>query len=142
MRARLAPLLSLGACALLLCSCGQTAAAPAIGQAPAAPAAGDAARRLLPLDSGTAPFIASIILPHNEGTFPAGPGYDIFLTSCTICHSPRYVSMQPPLSRAVWTAEVRKMTAVFGAPIAPEQANQVVDYLVFVQTQTAPQGQH
>ncbi len=132
-------LLGLSALALL-CSCGQTASVPASTAAPPPIAADDAARRFLPAGSGTDPYIASIDLPHNEGAFPGGPGADVFLVSCTICHSPRYCSMQPPLSRAVWTAEVKKMVAVFGAPVAPGQADQLVDYLVGLQVRSAPSG--
>src|SRR6202023_1221017 len=33
---------------------------------------------------------------------------------CNNCHSPRYITMQPPLSAATWEAEVNKMTKTFG----------------------------
>ena len=33
------------------------------------------------------------------------------------------------LDRSGWQAEITKMTNVFGAPIAPEDANAIADYL-------------
>ena len=35
----------------------------------------------------------------------------------------------PFLDRRAWQAEITKMTNVFGAPIAPEDANAIADYL-------------
>jgi len=38
--------------------------------------------------------------------------------------------MQPPLSKAAWTALVDKMRKTFGAPLNDQQAAEMVNYLV------------
>ena len=38
--------------------------------------------------------------------------------------------MQPPFSRATWTAEVNKMIKVMGAPINEDDAKTIINYLV------------
>lgn len=48
---------------------------------------------------------------------------------CAMCHSTRYVTMQPPLPAATWEAEVNKMTKTFGAPIPEASARKIVSYL-------------
>ena len=76
--------------------------------------------------------IRSITLPQINTAMPAGPGQAIFAGNCTICHTPRYVLMQPPFPRKTWQAEVEKMKKVYGAPLADEQIPPIVDYLVSV----------
>jgi hypothetical protein len=49
-----------------------------------------------------------------------------------VCHSTRYITMQPAFPRAVWVAEVDKMRKTFGAPVTEEQAKTIVDYLVAI----------
>jgi hypothetical protein len=71
-----------------------------------------------------------IVLIHDEPELPPGPGRDVFATQCVICHSPRYVSMQPRFSRKVWKAEVQKMVKAYKAPISEQDEAQIVDYLV------------
>lgn len=80
------------------------------------------------LDSST----RVLVLPTDDPRLPAGPGQVAFLTSCLVCHSSRYVSDQPRFPRKVWAAEVEKMTKTYGASIAPDQAAQIVDYLVAI----------
>jgi uncharacterized protein (DUF697 family) len=46
-----------------------------------------------------------------------------------VCHSPRYITSQPPFSRAVWKGIVQKMIDAFGAHITTTQAAEIVDYL-------------
>jgi len=74
--------------------------------------------------------VHSISLPHDETYAPPGPGRDAFVTACIVCHSPRYITSQPPFSRAVWKGIVQKMIDTYGAHIAPAQAAEIVDYLV------------
>ena len=74
--------------------------------------------------------IHSIVVPHDEPELPPGPGREEFVAQCVICHSPRYITSQPPFSRKVWTSEVTKMIKTFGSPTTPEQALRIVDYLV------------
>lgn len=49
--------------------------------------------------------------------------------NCVGCHSTAYITMQPPLSRAAWEAEVQKMRNSFGAVIADPVASRIAAYL-------------
>jgi mono/diheme cytochrome c family protein len=88
--------------------------------------------------------VHTIVMPHDEPLFPPGPGRDEFITACVVCHSPRYITMQPRFSRATWLSEVKKMKDVYGAHISDEQAAGITDYLVSINgkadTGTAPKG--
>jgi mono/diheme cytochrome c family protein len=49
---------------------------------------------------------------------------------CAICHSLDYIVMNSPFQdRAGWDKTVTKMVKVMGAPLAPEDAAAVIDYL-------------
>ena len=48
---------------------------------------------------------------------------------CALCHSTRYITMQPPLPAATWEAEVAKMVKTFGAPIPEGSAKKITAYL-------------
>jgi hypothetical protein len=73
---------------------------------------------------------ATISLPGDAGmSFKPGPGLGAVQGACLSCHSSAYVSTQPTLTKAQWTAEVAKMKNVFGAPIADDQVPAIVDYL-------------
>ena len=48
---------------------------------------------------------------------------------CNTCHSPRYITMQPPLPAATWEAEVNKMNKTFGAAIPDENTQKIILYL-------------
>jgi hypothetical protein len=63
---------------------------------------------------------------------PPGPGRETVVVMCAVCHSTRYITIQPPLSRETWSAEVTKMQKTFGVLIPDENAGQIVDYLVAV----------
>lgn len=82
----------------------------------------------------------SIVLPHEEPELPPGPGREAVLTACVICHSPRYITMQPAFSRDVWKEEVNKMIKTFGAPVKPDEAESIVNYLVSIRGK-APKAQ-
>jgi sulfite dehydrogenase (cytochrome) subunit B len=73
-----------------------------------------------------------IVLPHDEPELPPGPGRTEFATNCIICHSPRYVSMQPRFPRKVWKAEVQKMVDAYKAPIGEHDQAEIVNYIVAV----------
>lgn len=96
-------------------------------------------RGSLPSDS-----VHTIVLPHDEPLFPPGPGRDDFLTACVVCHSTRYITMQPQFSRSTWLSEVKKMKDVYGAHISDEQVAEITDYLVSINgkpdTGQAPKG--
>jgi mono/diheme cytochrome c family protein len=74
----------------------------------------------------------SIELPTIQSELPPGPGRDTVAVACILCHSPRYITTQPPFKRAVWVAEVDKMRKTYGAPVDDAQAAQIVDYLVAI----------
>ena len=69
-------------------------------------------------------------LPAGEPQFKRGPGAELAVGNCVICHSADYVSMQPPLNAAGWAAIVQKMREKYGAPLPPAQVEEVVRYLV------------
>ena len=70
-----------------------------------------------------------IVLTYDEPELPPGPGRKQFATDCVICHSPRYITMQPHFPRRVWKEEVHKMVAVYGAPISKNDEAEIVNYL-------------
>ncbi len=81
-----------------------------------------------------------ITLPQYPPELPEGPGKEVFEKNCLICHSARYVAMQPGFTKTVWQGEVQKMIAVYGAPIAAGDKEAIVEYLVSWRgvTQDAP----
>jgi len=59
------------------------------------------------------------------------PGYAKAQGACVACHSADYMLYQPPTaSRAYWDAMVKRMKAVFKAPIDDADMPDIVDYLV------------
>jgi mono/diheme cytochrome c family protein len=84
------------------------------------------------LDSKPDSPVHTIVMPHDEPVFPPGPGHDEFLSACVVCHSPRYVTMQPRFSRTTWLSEVNKMKNVYGAHISDDQVVKITDYLVSI----------
>ena len=74
--------------------------------------------------------VQSISLPHDEAFAPPGPGRDAFVSACIVCHTNRYITSQPPFTRAVWKGIVDKMIHNYGAHVTEAQAAQIVDYLV------------
>ncbi len=89
---------------------------------------------LLPLAilalAGASYGTVSVKWPADTVAFKPGPGADVTNANCSTCHSASYVYTQPPLTKVQWTAEVKKMKAVYGAPIADDDAAAIVDYLV------------
>ena len=78
-----------------------------------------------------------VVMPHDEPVFPPGPGRDEFVTACVVCHSPRYITMQPRFSRATWLSEVKKMKDTYGAHISDDQLLKITDYLVSINGKAA-----
>ena len=76
--------------------------------------------------------VHTIVMPHDEPVFPPGTGREEFVTACVVCHSPRYVTMQPQFPRSTWLSEVKKMQEVYGAHISDEEAVKITDYLVSI----------
>jgi cytochrome c5 len=81
---------------------------------------------------GTKNPVHEITLPQYPVEMPTGPNLAAFQQHCLLCHSGRYVTMQPHFSRAVWEKEVKKMVDVYGAPITPPEQTQIIEYLVAI----------
>ena len=76
--------------------------------------------------------VEEITLPNYPLDVPPGPNLAAFQQHCLLCHSARYVTMQPHFSQTVWEKEVKKMVDAYGAPITPEEQKQIVEYLVAI----------
>jgi mono/diheme cytochrome c family protein len=60
----------------------------------------------------------------------AGEGRELFIARCSVCHSIDYIEMHARFgTRALWEASVTKMRNAFKAPIADDEARQLLDYL-------------
>jgi sulfite dehydrogenase (cytochrome) subunit B len=70
-----------------------------------------------------------ISLPNIAVTLRDGPGKEVTGSLCGICHSLDYITTQPKFPRARWQAEVNKMIKVLGAPISPENADVITNYI-------------
>jgi hypothetical protein len=73
---------------------------------------------------------------YDVGPFPTyGPNLAVGEGSrevdvyCNTCHSPMYITMQPPLSADTWAAEVAKMQKTYGADIPDEVSKKIILYL-------------
>ena len=82
--------------------------------------------------------VHSIELPKIDQPMPPGEGSQTLATGCIICHSNRYITMQPPLSKTAWTALVTKMRKTFGAPLNDQQADDAIKYLVSIRGNGQP----
>ena len=59
------------------------------------------------------------------------PGYARAQALCSNCHSAEYMQYQPPsAARPYWDTMVKRMKAVFKAPLPDEDMPLIVDYLV------------
>src|SRR5215467_7030151 len=84
--------------------------------------------------AGSAAAVAvekSIKLPDDNpvARLKAGEGADVTRANCVPCHSTDYIVRQPGRDAQQWEAEVRKMVAVFGAPVSDRDAKLIVNYL-------------
>jgi hypothetical protein len=59
----------------------------------------------------------------------SGDGLSDVRIYCNTCHSPRYITMQPPLPAATWETEMNKMNKTFGARIPEENTRKIISYL-------------
>jgi mono/diheme cytochrome c family protein len=71
----------------------------------------------------------TVDLPSGDSLFPGGANADAINNNCLACHSADMVLNQPPLPKAAWEAEVRKMINVYRAPIDEADVPAIVDYL-------------
>ena len=73
---------------------------------------------------------------YDVGMYPiyppalsSGDGVTEVKAYCNTCHSPRYITMQPPLPAAAWAAEVNKMVNAYGASIPDDSKQKIIQYL-------------
>ncbi len=76
--------------------------------------------------------VRSITLPEEEPPLLEAAGRETAQTYCVMCHTGRYIALQPPLPRATWLAEVTKMRTAYSAPIPEDKVAELVNYLVAV----------
>ena len=69
---------------------------------------------------------------------PPGPNVEIYSKHCLLCHTARYVAMQPGFPKSVWQSEVKKMVDAYGAPIPDADQVLIVEYLVVVKGVETP----
>jgi cytochrome c5 len=82
--------------------------------------------------------VHSIVLPQYSAEIAPGPNVQVYEKDCLICHTARYISMQPHFPKSVWQAEVKKMIDAYGAVIPEADQPMIVDYLVAVRGAEAP----
>jgi hypothetical protein len=82
------------------------------------------------------PKVDSTNATYDAGEYPiyypelaAGDGRDDVENNCELCHSPRYITMQPVMSAQAWSDEVNKMRKAFGASIPDDAAQKIIQYL-------------
>ena len=74
----------------------------------------------------------SITLPPDGVQLKASslPGYALAQANCVACHSAEYMQYQPPTApRPYWDAMVKRMRAVFKAPLNDADIPVIVEYL-------------
>jgi hypothetical protein len=70
--------------------------------------------------------------PDPPPDFPEHAGKAEFMSYCGVCHSLKYISIQPNFPAKTWEAEVNKMITKYKAPIDSVNGKKIVDYLVAV----------
>lgn len=71
----------------------------------------------------------ALVLPAGQPSVQPGDGAGLVVATCSQCHSLDYITTQPALARAQWTAGVEKMRARFGASVSSNQVPILVEYL-------------
>jgi cytochrome c5 len=86
---------------------------------------------IYPGEAATITALKSLKLdvPTSDAMFPPGPGSDAINNNCLACHSADHVLNQPSLSREAWQEVVNKMITAYKAPVSPDDAKAIVDYL-------------
>jgi sulfite dehydrogenase (cytochrome) subunit B len=82
--------------------------------------------------TGAFAAIKTIQLPPDGVQLKASPlpGYAKAQINCVGCHSAEYMLYQPPTApRAYWEAMVKRMKAVFKAPVEDADMPDIIDYL-------------
>ncbi len=70
----------------------------------------------------------------QEKTVALEEGKKLYDAKCAVCHSQRYIEMQPRRGRdyyeKFWPAEIRKMMNAYGAPeMSQEEIKKLAEYL-------------
>jgi len=94
-----------------------------------APQEHESIRQALPEPSSTDANYTVGQYPLFEPELAAGDGKETLELYCSTCHTPRFVTMQPPLPAETWAAEVEKMRKTFGASIPDDDAKKIAQYL-------------
>lgn len=81
----------------------------------------------VPLSPDDAYEVSAYPVPILE--LAPGDGRQDVQIFCNTCHSPRYITMQPPLPAATWEAEVNKMNKAYGAGIPEDTTKKIIAYL-------------
>ena len=68
-------------------------------------------------------------IPTFDAELAEGTGRAETQIYCSTCHTPRYITMQPPLPATTWDAEIQKMVKTFGAQIPETDAQKIAQYL-------------
>ncbi len=74
------------------------------------------------------------LYPDPTPAFPEHEGKSEFISYCAICHSLKYITIQPDFPAKTWEAEVNKMIAKYHAPIDSVNAKKIIAYLVAVKS--------
>jgi len=94
-----------------------------------APERAGSLRQMLPHTAASAASYEIGAYPLYPTNLAAGDGQSEVASYCNACHSPRYITMQPPLPPETWAAEVNKMVNVMGQPIPDEVQPVIIKYL-------------
>lgn len=69
-------------------------------------------------------------LPEETAEFKPGPNVEAAQNNCAACHSADYINYQPPgMGHDFWAGEVNKMINTYHAPIDPDDAKMIIEYL-------------
>jgi hypothetical protein len=73
---------------------------------------------------------AAAVAEEKPVQLKQAPGADKVEANCAACHTLDYIPMNSTFLNATqWDAEVTKMINAFGAPISPDDAKVIGDYL-------------
>jgi mono/diheme cytochrome c family protein len=73
--------------------------------------------------------VHTITLPDIPIELKEGDGRILAESHCNICHSLDYIVMQPKFPKTQWTTTVNKMIKTYGAPLSPEDAEKIIQYI-------------
>lgn len=94
-----------------------------------------------PLLAAASPPAKDMVLPDEtvlwrESTLP---GYQKVMQQCMTCHSAHYAEYQPRTTpRRYWEAQVKRMKAVFNAPVPDADVELITDYLFQTYSKPGP----